>query len=128
MAKKILIMGVALIMCLGILSGCGNEMEDRIRNDYLSYLHSQGETEATLNDVKILNNYGNYNEVVVVRMERPAFEVLTGIQVGGVDFTFNNSNTALVWKEGQFYELAEAYDLGLLSKDDLTSLAKKVNK
>lgn len=127
MVKKIILLGVAMVMIF-LLTACGNDQEDRIRNDYLSYLHSQGETETTLDDVKILKNYGTYNNAVVVRMERPAFEVVTVIQVGGIDFTFSNSNTALVWKDGQFFELQEAYDTGLLSKENLTSIAKKVNK
>ena len=128
MLKKIFIIGVILIMGLGLFSACGNKQEERIRNDYLLYLRAQGETEATLDDVKILKNYGNYNGAVVVRMERGAFEVITTIQVGGVDFTFSNTNTAIVWHDGQFSELEEAYDNGLLTKDNLIAIAKKVNK
>ena len=127
-ATKFLAMGVALIMCIGLFAGCESSQEKQIKEDYLAYMQSQGETEMTLDDVKILNNYGAYNGAVVVRIERGAFEVVTTIQVGGVDFTFSNSNTALVWKNGQFFELADAYDRGLLTKSNLDVLAKKINK
>jgi hypothetical protein len=128
MLKKIIALGVALIMCIGLFAGCESSQEKQIREDYLAYMLSQGETEMTLDDVKILNNYGTYNGAVVVRIERGAFEVVTTIQVGGVDFTFSNSNTALVWKDGQFFELANAYDSELLTKSNLEALAKKINK
>ena len=128
MAKKltkILALGVILIMGLGIFTGCGGKQEEKIRNDYLLCLHAQGETEAILDDVKILKNYGNYNGAVVVRMEKGAFAVITTIQVGGVDFIFSDSNIAIVWHDGQFFKLEEAYNNGLLTKNNLNAIAKK---
>jgi len=91
-------------------------------------MKAQGETELTLEDVKILNKYGTYNSAVVVRMERGAYHVVTTIEVGGIEFTFGDTNTALVWKDGHFFELKDAYDRGLLTKSNLEALAKKVNK
>lgn len=125
--KKVFIFGATLIACLGFCTGCENSQEKQIRADYLAYIQSQGETEMTIDDIKILNHYGTYNGAVVIRIERAAFDVVTTIQVGGVDFTFGNSNTALVWKDGQFFELADAYDSGLLTKTNLDALAKKIN-
>jgi len=107
--------------------GEDKEVELRIKQDFLLYMHSQGEVNMTLEMVKVLENYGNYNDAVVVRMNRGAFAAITTIQVGGIDFIFSNSNTALVWHSGQFFELAEAYDNGLLSKENLTTIAEKVN-
>lgn len=129
---RLLIIGVIAILCAFAFVACENEedkeMELQIRQDFLLYMHAQGEVDMTLEDVKILENYGDYNGAVVVRMNRGAFEVITVIQVGGVDFTFDNSNTAIVWHNRQFFELAEAYDNGLLSKENLTTIAEKVNK
>lgn len=127
MAKKILMLGVTLIMSLGLLTGCKDGQETRIREDYLAFMNSQGENEMTLKDIKILDNYGTYNEAVVVRINRGAYEVVTTIQVGSVEFKFNNTNTPLVWKDGQFFELSVAYYKGLLTQNNLEALAKKVN-
>lgn len=128
---KIIALLSLVVICSIAMVGCGgksNELETRIKTDFLAYMHSQGETDMTLADVQILQNYGTFNGAVVVRMNRGAYEMITNIQVGGVDFTFDNSNTALVWKDGNFYELADAYDAGLLTKANLTAIALLVNK
>jgi hypothetical protein len=91
-------------------------------------MHTQGETEMTIDDVKILDNYGTYNGAVVIRMQRGAYQVITTIEIDGVEFTFSDSNTALVWKDGQFFELADAYENEILTKDNLVAIGKKVNK
>jgi len=122
------------LICSMIFLGCSgnnsmgegksNELETRIRNDYLVHLHSQGETELVLSDIKILKIYGNFNGVVVVRFDRPAWEAITSIEIGGVDLVFNNSNVPIVWHGGQFLGLVEAYDGDLLSTSDLSIIAK----
>lgn len=128
MIKRQLVLGCILCICIGFLVGCGNAQEKQIREDYLALMHTQGETEMTIDDVKILDNYGTYNGAVVIRMQRGAYQVITTIEIDGVEFTFSDSNTALVWKDGQFFELSDAYDNEVLTKDNLISIAKKVNK
>jgi hypothetical protein len=128
MIKRQLLFLCILCICLGFLIGCGYTQEDQIREDYLAHIHAQGETEMTLDDVTILNNYGTYNGAVVIRMQRGAYQVITTIKIDGIEFTFSDSNTALVWKDGQFFELSDAYDNEVLTKDNLISIAKKVNK
>ena len=92
------------------------------------FIHEKGETELTIKDIEILDNYGTYKGAVVIRMNRGAYQVLTTIEIDGVEFNFSDSNTALVWKDGIFYELEDAYNENLLTKKDLLSLAKKINK
>ena len=70
MTKKTFILGIMLIMCLGLFVGRENVQEKQIREDYLAYMQSQRDTEMTIDDVKILNNYGTYNGAVVLRIER----------------------------------------------------------
>jgi hypothetical protein len=128
MIKRQLVLGCILCICIGFLVGCGNAQEKQIREDYLALMHTQGETEMTIDDVKILDNYGTYNGAVVIRMQRGAYQVITTIEIDGVEFTFSDSNTALVWKDGQFFELADAYENEILTKDNLVAIGKKVNK
>ncbi len=125
--RKLLFIGV-LLMLLSVLVGCANNQEKQIKEDYLAFKHTQGETEMTIDDVVILNNYGTYNGAVVVRIKRGAFQVITTIEIDSIEFIFSDSNTPLVWSDGQFFELIDAYDENLLTKDDLVSLAKKINK
>lgn len=128
MFKKIITLCSISIIFLMLFSGCGNELEMKIKKDYLPIMQSEGQTEATLDDVKILKNYGNYNGAVVVIMNRGSYAVITKIQIDGVELVFNNSNTALVWHDGDFYELESAYNEGIISKDNLINLSKKINK
>lgn len=128
MIKRQLVFACILCICLVFLVGCGNTQEKQIRKDYLSFMHTQGETEMTIDDVIILNNYGNYNGAVVIRMLRDAYEVITTVKIAGVELTFSNSNTALVWKDGEFFELSEAYENEILTKGNLVAIEKKVNK
>ena len=117
-----------ITLSLSFLVGCSNISEERIRKDYLEMMHEKGEVQMGLEDVIIIYNYGTYNGSVVVRIERNAFPVITEIEVVGVKFTFFNSNTALVWNNGEFYELEEAYDKKLLTISNLEAIAAKVNK
>lgn len=128
MVKKLLVSICLLCISLPFLSGCSNLQENQIREDYLDFMHNQGEIEMIIEDVHILNNYGTYNGAVVIRMKRSAYEVITTINIAGVNFTFSNTNTALVWKDGYFYELSDAYNNDILTKDNLITIAKRVNK
>lgn len=117
----------SLVFLAFFLTSCGRSQEVKIRNDYLTYMHNQGETKMTIDDVVILNNYGTYNGAVVIKMKRDAYQVITTIEIDGIQFTFSDSNTALVWKDGKFFDLSDAYDNQMLTKENLISIAKKVN-
>ena len=137
--KLIALLSLVLITSI-IVVGCGNRndnendngnvdynLEYRIRNDFLFYMHSQGYTDKVIDDVKILQIFGNFDGVVVVRFYRGAFHVITPIQVGGVELIFSDSNIAIVWYGGQFLGIQEAYDDDLLSKENLIVVANKLN-
>ena len=119
--KKISILLIFLLSFFMI--GCGNK-DAQIKEDYLTYAHEKGDTNITIDNVKILKRYGIYHDAHVLLIDRSAYEVTTTITVGGIEFGFNNTNTALVWKEGQFYELQEAYEKNILSLKDLQTLKK----
>jgi hypothetical protein len=109
-------------------AGVDAELRSKIIQDYFDQFVKPIDNGVKLEDVQILKCYGNFDGVVVVRFDSPAFQVITTIQVGGVNFTFNNSNVAIVWHDGNFFELQEAYENGLLSIANLTYVAGKVNQ
>jgi len=100
----------------------------QIRRDYLDGLHSSGIQsllDLTIDDVSITSYYGNYNGSVPVMITAWGFgypAVMTYIVVADVEFVFGG-NIITVWKEGQFYSLEEAYNLGFLTQEDLRSIA-----
>lgn len=123
----IIMVGFMFVMCL---MGCKSEKEKEIliKEDYLEYAISLGEKDLTIENIEIIDNYGEYNGAYVVKMNRGAYPVLTMIEVGGLNFQFPDSNTPLVWKNRTFYELEDAYQKNILNLDDLTNLQDKINK
>lgn len=103
-------------------------LELQIRQDFLDKLQASGESNLTLNDIEILKNYGIYSDCVVVKMNRGDYPVVTALNIAGVTFNFKDSNTALVWLDGQFFELEEAYNQEFLTKADLIVIANIQNK
>ncbi len=123
----IIMVGFMFVMCL---MGCKSEKEKEIliKEDYLEYAISLGEKDLTIENIEIIDNYGEYNGAYVVKMNRGAYQVLTMIEVGGLNFQFPDSNTPLVWKNRTFYELEDAYQKNILNLDNLTNLQDKINK
>lgn len=50
-------------------------------------------------------------------------EVITMEKVGGFTFVYSCSQHMQVWNAGEFYTLAIAYDMGLLTQEDLRTLS-----
>jgi hypothetical protein len=81
-----------------------------------------------------LNEYG-YNDCVAVMMTTRYDEYMDEaweITVAGSPFYYNNGNRIILWKSpdkmktgtrGRFYELQDAYDLGLLTEEDVRWIA-----
>lgn len=105
-----------------------DSLELQIRQDFLDKLQVSGKSNITLNDIEILKNYGIYSDCVVVKMNRGAYPVVTVLNIAGVTFNYKDSNTALVWLDGQFFELEEAYNQEFLTKADLIVIANIQNK
>lgn len=103
--------------------------EQQLKQDYLIYAISKGENYITIDDVKILDYYGKYDNSYIVRMDRGAYQVLTKIPFPELGIVFNlpNTNTPLVYREGKFYELYDAYyNDKIITEENLIDLHKKI--
>lgn len=98
------------------------DVEKIIKQDFFN-LYTANVPEMTMDDVEIYGYYGTYNGCVVLdigckylsRITVAGCEIEEGLLVPGL---------AIVWKEGNFYSLMEAYYfLGLLTKDDLKEIS-----
>ena len=122
---------------LGTFPGLDVETERLVKLDYLNYLGRSfgwsvaGLYDRTFDQIRILRYYGTYNGCVVVIMDADDLfyaQVNTFITVAGLKFGWGDSNVARVWKRGEspssgnFYRLNEAYDLGVLSLEDIKNL------
>jgi hypothetical protein len=116
----------------GTFPGLDVETERQLKLDYINYaMPTHERSKYTIDRVYIIRYYGNYNGCVVVLMhidDTEYAQVITGITVANMNFVFSNSNVARAWYQsgepgsGRFYGLAEAYDLGLLTEDDIRNM------
>ena len=131
--RLFVLLGV-LIFTLFALVGCYNPDDNEIVTDeklildYVNYAHSIGQKDVTVENTEILVNYGVYDGAVIVRMNRGAYHVLTTIAFWGteVKIQFPDTNTPLVYKNGNFYELEDAYMNGIITKESVTKLHDKI--
>lgn len=70
------------------------EDERLLKNDYASRF----DDGRTADDVLICGYYGQYNGFVAVIVDNGHFDVITNKEVGGVKFTYPDSNTITLWK------------------------------
>ena len=102
--------------------------DEKLILDYVNYAHSIGQKDVTVENTEILVNYGVYDGAVIVRMNRGAYHVITNIYFWGteVKIQFPDTNTPLVYKNGNFYELEDAYMNGIITKESVTKLHDKI--
>jgi hypothetical protein len=119
---------------LGTWEGLSVETEKRILKDITS-----GIPLGDVDKISICGYYGTYNGCVVVSFRTPypvAGVVWEAVIAGTRFFCGDISKVPLIWKDGVFYKgdgslngsgLQEAYDLGLLTQDDLRNIADLFN-
>lgn len=103
--------------------------DEQIKEDYLIYAQENGEKGLMLENVQILNYYEQYDDIVIVRMNRGAYQKITYVSFWdlNVQLEFSDSNTPLVYKKGKFYELKDAYNKDILTKEHVIMLQEKIN-
>jgi len=97
----------------------------RIEADYLAYHVEQNGFDPTENPpLTVGGYYGTFNGAVVVMMDGFCYDqVCLDAVVADSVIHYGDSNTIQVWKNGVFYELNEAYERGLLTKNDVKMIA-----
>jgi len=50
------------------------------------------------------------------------------VVISGIIFHYNSENSIIVWRSGMFYDLQESYDLGLLTQEDLSNIANRMER
>jgi hypothetical protein len=87
-----------------------------IKQDFFN-LHEAGVPEMTIDDVEIYAYYGTYNGCVVLDI---GCKYLLRITLYSYEFEgLVMPGLAIAWKNGEFYNIPDAYERGLLTKDNL---------
>ena len=98
-----------------------SDMEKIVKQDFFNQ-HTNNVSEMTIDDVEIYVYYGTYSDCVVLdigcrllmRFTLAGYEI-EGLFVPGL---------ATAWKDGEFYNLRAAYDMGLLSINDISEIGR----
>ena len=103
----------------GTYPGLSTETVRQIKQAYVDIYLTPIVPNAAITDV-FFEPYTIVNDCVVVRIKdnfRGEMGVEHYIYINDVVFKYNG-RPILVWKDGRFYELQEAYDLGFLQKEN----------
>jgi len=96
---------------------------DSIAKDYFDYHVENYKFDPELDGgFYVETYYGTYDGAVPVLMRgtKMAYaQVVTSETVAGYTFTYSDSNKMEVWKDGEFCSLSEAYDGGILTKEQI---------
>ena len=110
---------------LGRYEGLDSETEWKILKDYWALYNPKKSwfKESHVNDIYTSGYYGTHNGWIVVRITGlfPQPGVVMPLFIGGIEFP--HYHQTMVWKSSRIYELPEAYDLGLLTQNDLRNIA-----
>ena len=113
------------------VSELDEEIKNRILQDYFDTFIRPYYFRATIADIWIDGYDGTYNGSVVVNIKRRSsppritFEEIAAIwdeTIAGVRFRFHYRDRPIVWRDGVFYEIQEAFELGFLEQKDLIEI------
>jgi hypothetical protein len=108
----------------GAFPGLDAETEKRILQEYFDAYVKPEDPGATVNDIWIAGYYGTYNGVVAVRFGD--FFGSAGVEteevIASIRFIYPDPKPNYAWKDGSLYRLQKAYDLGLLTDDDIKNI------
>ena len=141
LTNKITAIILLLLICVTAFSSCAaktsgsgdnetslDKLLKQIDSDYLSELKKSGGYDPDVDGVfRVKNYYGTYNDCVPVMFSMPETGAMRDVEVAGVVFHYTGSNTIIVWRDGDFFSLNEAYELELLTKDHIEAIASLHN-
>ena len=139
--KKLISLLLVVVMTCTVLSGCewsewfykktttepnDQTLEEIIAEMKWDYLMQNNITSVSHEDVFVEFCAGLYNGYLVAMVDasKDTYEKAT-ITVGGVNFTYFDTNRLIAYKNGEFLSLDDSFNKGILSKADLVEIEEK---
>ena len=121
MKKHIKIVSLILAFCCAaLLCACEKSDHQKIAAEYAK------RNKVTAEEIDF-TCYGEFNGAHVVMLNGVYPDALSEETVGGVTFFHSQIKSFDVYKNGRFYTLREAFDGGLITRDNLISLSESYN-
>jgi len=98
-------------------NGLDFETQSRIQEDFSKSMR------WTYNEIPI-HYLGAYNGYITIMAPIGAYAMMGHLTIGDVHFVFSSIDDRLfAWKEGELYELPYLYEQGLITREDLVTMA-----
>jgi len=120
--------GGGRVRVLGAFRSLDADLEGQILQSKLQLkidAHTPNDPMPSINDIWVSGFYGIYNGAVAISLDCDCCVRLISplyVVVADILFAFHSGFFVLVWKNGIFYDLREAYNMGLLTLGDLKSI------
>jgi hypothetical protein len=105
-----------------------DELLAQIEDDYAKCRYTNGANPEIDGPWRIEYCYGIYSGCVAVMFSLPGSGVLRTVEIAGSVIHYRSSVSIYVWNDGRFFSLENAYNQGLLSKEDVAQIADLHNK
>lgn len=98
--------------------------EDEEREIIWEYIAGDDRIEEALGSTYAVRCYGKFGEVYVVMIDGPWMytQAMRSESVGGYLFTFPDGQRMRVYKNGAFHSLGKAYELGIISEENVIGI------
>jgi hypothetical protein len=99
---------------LGVIEPLSDELLLRIEADWLDNTHS-----SPLGRFIFDEYHGSYNGSVALRIDVSTLNALLLVDVAGYSFVFPTPTAIVIWNDGVFFSLSQAYNNGLLTEKEV---------
>ncbi len=98
--------------------------KDEQREIVWEYIANSSDLEYEIDSTYAVRCYGKFGNVYVVMIDGPWMytQAIRNEVIAGYTFTFPDGQRMHIYKEGNFYSLNKAYELGIISEEDLVAI------
>ena len=110
------------------LKAPSEELLRKIENDYSSYLKETSSYDPSSDGIYCVKNYyGVYNGCIPVMFAVPETGAYRDVSVADAVFHYSGSNSIIIWCDGGFFSLDEAYKSKKINCDHISIIANLHN-
>ncbi len=114
---------LALVGCECFGSRLDEALESRILEDFLITTAMLGDIAPEEIDYTFFGQYGD--SIAIYFHTAGAYDTKTEEKAAGIKFKYPDSRTIKIWNNGKLYKMPEAFEKGLISKEDVLSIKLK---
>jgi|GEM_PF-3157701 len=132
MKKTKLMMMTLILLAIILLAGCSSNDEtlelnpvvtNQVRYDYYNQHLKLSNPNFSFEELEVSTYFGTFNGSVVIMFNTPSRQMIGQVVIANIEINFADSRRILVWNEGIFYGLGDAFEGNLLTIEDIRLIA-----